>query len=81
MPLQPKTIGETSATCNLLSSNVYILNKLNMRSACLRSAFSRCAFLRSLLIPKPLHNNTLNNNNIFYLNWVAFKANLAYGVV
>ena len=35
------------------------------------------------MIPKPLHNNTLNNNNIFHLNWVAFKAtgNLAYGVV
>ena len=33
------------------------------------------------MILKPLHNNTLNNNNIFYLNSVAFKANLAYGAV
>ena len=41
---QPKTIGETSATCNLLSSNVYFLNKLNMRSACLRSEFQGVHF-------------------------------------
>ena len=65
---QPKTIGETSATCNLLSSNVFILNKLNIRSAYLQGlhfqglnfkvcifevcVFKVCIFYRFLDTPK-----------------------------